>query len=68
MSVVKVEKGTINKLNLIFLAALSSSRRVVVGRSVGRSVGPSVGKVCEKVTFSVLIGNSNLPTYLPMRQ
>jgi hypothetical protein len=55
-----------------FLAALNSSRSVVVGRSVGPlvrwSVGPSVGHLCEKVIFKVLNGNINLPTYLPMRQ
>ena len=37
-----------------FLAALSSSRSVVVGPSVGRSVRPLVGHLCEKVTFRVL--------------
>ena len=42
-----------------FLAALSSSRSVVVGPSVG----PSVGGLCEKVTFRILNGNLNLPTY-----
>ena len=40
-----------------FLAALSSSRSLVVGPSVRPSVGPSVGHVCEKVTFRVLEGN-----------
>ena len=53
--------------NKEFLAALSSSRSVVVGRSVGRSVGPLVGHLCEKVTFRVLNCNLNLPTYLPMQ-
>ena len=47
-----------------FLAALSSSRSVVVCRSVCRSVR----HLCEKVIFTVLNGNLNLPTYLPMRQ
>ena len=42
-----------------FLAALSSSRSVVVRRSVRRSVGT----VCEKVTFRVL--NAPLPDVLP---
>ena len=37
----------------LFLAALSSSRSVVVGRSVG----PSVRHLCEKVIFTVLNGN-----------
>ena len=44
-----------------FLAALSSSRSLVVGWSVGSSVGPSVGpsvrpleEICEIVTFRVL--------------
>ena len=39
-----------------FLAALSSSRSLVVGRLVRWSVGPSVRNVCE-----------NLPTYLPLQ-
>ena len=56
----------------IFLAALSSSRSLVVGPSIRRSVGPSVGRsvghLCEKVTIRVLNGNLNLPTYLPMQQ
>ena len=47
-----------------FLAALSSSRSVVVGPLVGWLVGG----LCEKVTFRVLNGNLNLPTYLPMQQ
>ena len=54
------------------LAALSSSRSLDVGWSVGPSVRPSVrpsvGELCENVTFRVLNGNLNLPTYLPMRQ
>ena len=37
----------------LVLAAQSSSRRLVVRRSVGRSVG----KICEKVTFRVSNGN-----------
>ena len=40
-----------------FLAALSSSRSLVVGPSED---------LCEKVTFRVLNGNLNLPTYLPL--
>ena len=45
-----------------FLAALSSSRRLVVRPSVRRSVR----EVCEKKTFRVSNGNINLPkTYLP---
>ena len=56
----------------VFLAALSSSRRLdvcpSVGRSVRRSVAPSVREVWEKVTFRVSNGNLNLPkTYLLMR-
>ena len=47
-----------------FLAALSSSRSLVVRPSVRWSVGG----LCEKVTFRVLNCNLNLPTYLPMRQ
>ena len=35
----------------LFLAALSSSRSLVVGWSVGPSVRRSVRHVCEKVTF-----------------
>ena len=46
------------------LAALSSSRSVVVGLLVR----PSVRHLCEKVIFTVLNGNLNLPTYLPMQQ
>ena len=38
---------------VIFLATQSSSRSLVVGRSVS----PSVGHVCEIVTFRVLNGN-----------
>ena len=41
-----------------FLAALSSSRSLVVGWLVGLSVGLSVGDVCEKVTFRVSKGVS----------
>ena len=52
-------------LAVSFLAALSSSRSVVVCPSVGPSVGPS-GDLCEKVIFRVLNGNLNLPIYLPM--
>ena len=39
------------------LAALSSSRSVVVGPSVRPLVRPLVRNVCEKVTFRVLKGN-----------
>ena len=46
----------------IFLAALSSSRSLVVGSFVG----PSVRHFCEKVTLRVSNGYLNLPTYLPM--
>ena len=50
------------------LAALSSSRSLVVCPSVSWSVRPlvgwSVGHSCEKVTFRVLKGNLNLPSYL----
>ena len=46
-----------------FLAALSSSRSLVVRRLVRPSVGPSVGELCEKVTFRILNGNLNVPTY-----
>ena len=45
-----------------FLAALSSSRRLVVRRLVGRLVvvcGGVCGGVCEKVTYSVSNGNKN---------
>ena len=45
---------------------MSSSRSVVVGPSVGPLVRLSVGDLCEKVTFRVLNGNLNLPTYLPI--
>ena len=41
---------------ITFLAALSSSRRLVVGRSVGPLVGP-LEDLCEKVTFRVPNGN-----------
>ena len=47
---------------IYFFAALSSSRSVVVRRSVR----PSVGGLCEKVTFRVLNGNISLLTYLAM--
>ena len=43
-----------------FLAALSSSRSLVVRRLVGH--------LCEKLTFRVLNGNLNHPTYLPLSQ
>ena len=56
---------TLNQVKQItFLAAPSSSRRLVVRWSFG----PSVRGLCEKVTFRVLNGNLNLPTHLPMRQ
>ena len=55
-----------NILIIEFLAALSSSRSLVVGWSVGLLVGLSVLDLCEKVTFRVSNGNCNLPkTYLP---
>ena len=47
-----------------FLAALSSSRSLVVRRLVG----PSVREVCEKVTFRVSNGYFNLPSDPPMIQ
>ena len=53
-------------LTILFLAALSSSRRLVVGWLVRWLVRWSED-LCEKVTFRVLNCNLNLPTYLPMR-
>ena len=44
-------------LQQTFLAALSSSRSLVVGPFVGPSVGPFVGHSCEKVNFIVLKGS-----------
>ena len=48
-----------------FLAALSSSRTTVLGRSVCPSVGLSVGDVCEKwpLEYQKVI-KTYLPTYL----
>ena len=47
-----------------FLAAPSSSRSLVVGRSVGRLVGPSVRHLCEKGIFRVSDCNLKLPMQL----
>ena len=58
----------INRASMAFLAALSSSRRLVVCWSVCLSVGLSVdwsAYVCEKVTLRVSDGYLSLPeTYL----
>ena len=59
-----VKKAAEQSKNFTFLAAPSSSRGIVVGRSVRQSVGQSVGHFCEKVTFRVLNGTLTLPTYL----
>ena len=52
--------------SISFLAALSSSRSLVVGWLVGPSVRLSDTFV-KKVTLRVSNGNLNLPTYLPMQ-
>ena len=56
-----VSRVTCHLSCVTYLAALSSSRSLVVrwslGPLVGRSVGRSVGHVCDIVDFRILKGN-----------
>ena len=57
----------LHRSSIVFLAAPSSSRRLVVTPLFGRSVGWYVGR-SESFLKKLSNGNLNLPTYLPMWQ
>ena len=64
LTILKTISGSTQLLTtLLFLAAPSSSRSLVVRWLVGWLVGWSVGHLCEKVTFRVYLKPTYLSTY-----